>query len=103
MSDDSPQGLRHRLRQLDRLWSVLTTHLTWVVGLAMLADAIYVLNWTSGIVEHPRFSLALFGLLLLTTGREAVGYRKKYRRMRNRAERYEEYYEEVREAYGGLA
>lgn len=99
--DESPQGVRHYLGRIHNTLKALIPHVTWVLGLGMVVDGVYDLGWTEFLSQYPRVALFWMGLLLLFSGREAVGYRKKWRKAKRRAERFKEDYEEVTDAYVG--
>ena len=101
MSEDSSERVRHYLRQIHSGQKLLTPHVTWALGLGMMVDGVYELGWTEFLTQYPRVALVWMGLLLLVSGRETVGYRKKWRKAKRRANRFKEDYEEVLDAYVG--
>lgn len=76
-------------------------HLTWILGAALLLDAVYLHNWTNAIAQRPEAALSFVGFVTFLAGRDAISQRRKYISEKLDRKFYEKQYEAIKEeCYG---
>ena len=88
--------------QIYNVMELLHPHLVWIVGLMFFLDPFIDYYRTDSYVHwlstEPQITMWAIGLMLFLCGRIAVGYRKKWRREKRRADRKQEQVDELNDA-----
>jgi len=69
---------------MNRMWAFFEwfePHLTWLLGVALILDAVFWQQWVDRLATEPRAFLLVFGTLVFISGRAAIRERKRKHRM----------------------
>ena len=102
MNGNATSGKARISELVTHTWSIiewLQPHLVWIMGLIFVLDPFLDYYRTDTYVywlsTEPEITMWLIGFITLLCGRIAVGYRKKWRQEKRRADRNQERVDEL--------
>lgn len=84
-------------KQINEFLEWAVPHITWLFGGYLVVSAVWPSLLRFSIYSHPREVLFILGLITFVSGREAIGWRKKYRKAKRTANRRKSDIEELME------